>query len=83
MTVAPHRYGVKRDVDGGILNGLVTRVTGFLSAHLCHEFTLKFRGKVAADHELGVVALKAVAGDHSRICKSNNVLRQSYVFYNL
>lgn len=75
MAVAPYGDRVERDVDGGILNGLVARVAGFLSAHLRHEFTLKFRGEITANHELGVVPLEGVlTRDYSRICKLNNRL---------
>lgn len=64
MAVAPHRYCVEGDVNGGILNGLVLRACDVLSAHLRHEFALEFRRKVTAHHELRVVTLEDLARDH-------------------
>lgn len=72
MAVAPHRYRVEGDVNGGILNGLVCHAFGALSAHLRHEFALEFRRKVTAHHELRVVTLKDLACDHRAVWKEED-----------
>lgn len=72
MAVAPHRYRVEGDVNGGILNGLILHASGTLSVHLRHEFALEFRRKVTAHHELSVVTLKDLARDHSAVWKEED-----------
>lgn len=74
MAIAPHRYRVEGDVNGGILNGLVRYASAALSAHLHHEFALEFRRKVTTYHELRIVALEDFAGNSGAIWKKRTIV---------